>query len=197
MARRMKARYDQNRSSLDLQPEDLVLLSTKSHRSFDRNRKQSQRYVGPYVIQSKVNDNAYRLSGLPDGVPTTQNVKFLMLFKPSPHRFIARPTPPTNIPEVIDGYHEWEVESILRDRSTRRNHRFLVKWAHSPQKQWLPLRSLVRCRDLLREYYEKDCRPIPDTVEVFLNESSEADLSDKSHLESESETSQSSDMDQD
>ena len=34
VARRMKARYDQNRSSLDLQPEDLVLLSTKSHRSF-------------------------------------------------------------------------------------------------------------------------------------------------------------------
>ena len=70
VAQRMKMRYDKGRSILELQAGDLVLVSTKSHRLLEGHRKHRQRFVGPYVVHSKINDNAYKLSGLPPGMPT-------------------------------------------------------------------------------------------------------------------------------
>ena len=84
IAARMKERYDQHRKVLDLVPGNLVLLSTKSHHLLEGFRKQQERFVGPYIVKKKVYPNAYRLMGLPAGVPTTQNVRFLIKFHCSP-----------------------------------------------------------------------------------------------------------------
>ena len=149
-------------------------------------RKHRQKHVGPYIVEKKINDNAYKLVGLPPGMPTTQNVQYLTLFNPSPHKFRARPTPEANLPDIIDGVPEWEVEEILGDRGTRENYRFLVKWANTPQKQWLPLRCLNNCCEVLRQYYEKNQQEIPPKVQEFLNTHENADYP----------TSSSSDTDQ-
>ena len=170
VAQRMKARFDRNRSSLDLQPGDLVLLSSKSHRLPAEHRKHQQRFAGPYVIHARINDNAYKLSGLPPGVPTTQNVKFLRLFRPSPQRFQIRPTPDIS-PDVHSGTPEYEVEEILQDRGTRRRFRYLVKWANSLGRQWLPLHCMTHCGNLLKEYYEKNMRELPALVGAFIEQS--------------------------
>ena len=188
----MKSRYDQNRKSLELNEGDLVLVSTKSHRLLEGHRKHRQKHVGPYPVVKKINDNAYQLSGLPPGMPSTQNVQYLTLFNPSPSKFRTRPTPEVNLPEVIDGELEWEVENILDDKSTRGNFRYLIKWANTPQKQWLPLRSLNNCCKILRQYYEKADREIPPQVEDFLKtheneESDESSESDSDLLENSSQ----------
>ena len=93
IARRMKERYDQNRLTLELEPGDLVLLSTKSHHLLEGFRKQQERFVGPYVVKEKVHPNAYRLIGLPAGVPPTQNIRFPYQVSSLPRsvRFSARP----------------------------------------------------------------------------------------------------------
>ena len=175
VAQRMKLRYDRNRKALDLQPGDLVLLSTKSHKPLAGHRKHLPRQAGPYVVQAKINDNSYRLSGLPPGVPTSQNVRFLSLFRPSPRKFRTRPTPAANVPDMVDDEPEWEVESILDESESRRGFRFLVKWASwtgSPsQQQWLPMDCLTHCSRLLRDFYSRNNRELPAPVAQFVEDS--------------------------
>ena len=89
----MKQRYDRGRKPLHLEPSDMVLLSTQSHAILTRIRKHREKYVGSYIVDSRIHDNAYSLRGLLSGVPTIQNVCFLRLFLPSPARFASRPHP--------------------------------------------------------------------------------------------------------
>ena len=191
IAQRMKTRYDRNRRSLDLQPGDYVLLSLKSHRLFAEYRKHQQRFAGPYIVQSKVSDNAYRLSGLPPGVPKTQNVRFLRLFRPSPRKFQTRPTPDIT-PDVHGGEPYFEIEEILRDRGTRGSLSYLVKWANAPGQQWLPLHCMDRCGDLLKKYYEENMLELPAVVSAFLEQSAREPQTvqpEESESESENESS--------
>ena len=184
VAQRMKTRYDENRQPLEFKEGDMVLLSTKSHRLLEGHRKHRQRRVGPYLIEKKINENAYKLAGLPPGVPSTQNVQYLTPFHSSPPKFKTRPTPQANLPEIIDGEPEWEVEDILDDKVTRSNVKFLIKWANTPQKQWLSIDCLNNCCEILRRYYAKNNKEMPPLVEEFLKEN------DKIGDETESEPDQ-------
>ena len=166
------------------------MVSTKSHRILEGYRKHRQRHVGPFIVEEKIHDNAYRLSGLPPGMPTTQNVEHLMLFKPTPPKFRSGRPMSANIPDYIDSEAEWEVQRILDERGTRRNKSFLVKWANSPQKQWLPLRSLNHCCQLIRDYYGQNNKVIPDMVKQFLEENEIEGASDISFDRSGSDSSE-------
>ena len=153
IAQRMKERYDMFRKAASFQHGDLVLLSTKSYKNVLGYKKHQPKYIGPYIIDSKVNDNAYKLIGLPPRHPKTQNVKYLRLFRPSPAKFANRGTPEANIPEIANGEPRWEIERILDDREAFDNVSFLVKWLGDPVQQWIPVQCLDRCSQLLREYY--------------------------------------------
>ena len=177
----MKARFDKSRKELKLNPGDLVLLSTRSHQIYAANRKHSQRYAGPYFVQAKINDNAYKLTGLPTGVPSTQNVKFLVLFKPNPEKFALRPMS-ANPPDIIDGSPHWEVNKILDDKSTRSSFYYMVQWAGTLQKQWLPLRCLTHCGELLKDYYNRNCLTIPPEVTAFLENNASSNSDDDQDL---------------
>ena len=98
---------------MHLKPGDLVFLSVASHAALRGIRKHQERYVGPYIVESRVHDNAYSLKGLPPGVPTTQNVQYLRLFLPSPSKFATRPHPEYAKPLDIDGQIDGEVEKIV------------------------------------------------------------------------------------
>ena len=175
VAKRMKAQYDRNRKDVSFQPGDLVLLSTKSHKLLMGHRKHQQKHVGPYIIRARTGVNAYELTGLPPNVPTAQNVRFLTLFHPSPRHFRTRPTPAANVPDFHDNEPEWEVESILDDRETRNQSSFLVKWANTPQQQWLPLRCMTHCHELLRDYFRERDREMPPRVRDFIEAEPEAE----------------------
>ena len=96
----MKDRYDANRESLDLQPGDLVLISTKVHPKLRPYTKQQEKWAGPYVIHKRVNENAYALVGLPVGMSPTQSASFLTPFRESPEKFQSRPQFEVAIPRT-------------------------------------------------------------------------------------------------
>ena len=74
--------------------------------------------MGPYIVQERIHPNAYKLRGLPDSVPPTQNVSFLLKYQDSPDRFNTRPEPDASVPELIEGEYEWEVEDVVGYRDT-------------------------------------------------------------------------------
>ena len=137
VANRMKERYDQGRKPLELQPGELVLLSTRSHHLLLGSRKHQHRRVGPYVVVRKVQENAYELTGLPPGVPTTQNVRFLSKYELTPPAFSSSPERAASGPAQVDGEWEWEVEAIEDFRVQRNGNKYLVKWVDTRQRQWL------------------------------------------------------------
>ena len=135
IALRMKEKYDQNRRTLQLKVRDLVLLSTKYHHFLEGFKKQQERFVGPYVVKERVHPNAYQLTGLPLGVPTTQNVRFLIKFHQFPEQFQTRPGPNASAPDLIHDHYEWEVEGVVGYRNTWEGMRYLVKWKGFARKQ--------------------------------------------------------------
>ena len=52
----MKRRYDRGRKPLHLEPGDMVLLSTQSHAILTGIRKHREKYVGPYIVDSRIHD---------------------------------------------------------------------------------------------------------------------------------------------
>ena len=168
VAARMKERHDRARRILTFRPGDLVLLSTKSHPRLEGNRKQGRIRVGPYVIKSQRNANAYELEGLPAGIPAVQNITFLSPYHTSPIRFEDRPASAGTEPELIDGELEWEVEQILDFRQNRRGQRrYLVQWTGTPQQQWLDEELLNHCTQAIRDYFEREGQPMPMAVKEF------------------------------
>ena len=99
-----KERYDKNRKEVRFEVGSLVLLSTSSHAALTGVRKHRERFVGPYLVEGAVHPNAYKLKGLPPGVPSTQNVRYLRAFKPNPPRFSSRSNPEYATPLEVDGH---------------------------------------------------------------------------------------------
>ena len=165
VANRMKERYDQGRRPLELQPGDLVLLSTRSHHLLLGSRKHQHRRVGPYVVARKIQENAYELTGLPPGVPTTQNVRFLSKYELTPPAFSSSPERAALGPAQVDGEWEWEVEAIEDFRVQRNGNKYLVKWVDTPQRQWLSIDHLTNCREALLEYFASRGEDPPQEVQ--------------------------------
>ena len=133
----MKEHHDRKRKPLLLEPGDLVLLSAKSHSAFEGRRKLGPRYFGPYVVESKVHENAYKLTGLPPEVPPTQNVQFLRRFYPTPRKFISRPEAEYAKPIRVDTHVEWEVEAITDHRVLPTGTKYRIKWVGEQLQSWL------------------------------------------------------------
>ena len=133
----MKRRYDKKHPHPDFRVGDLVMVSAKSHPHSTEPRKFRPKFYGPYVIEAKINDNAYKLSELPPTVPPTQNVSFLRLFVPSPPRFQGRPASSHPTPTEVGDYTEWEVEEIVGHKGEGAGRRYLVQWVGTEDRSWL------------------------------------------------------------
>ena len=176
----MKRRHDAKHKRLLLEPDDLVLLSVKSHSLFEGRRKMGPRYAGPYVVKRKIHENTYELSGLPPEVPPSQNIRFLRHFYPSPRKFADRPDAQFARPIKVDSHVEWEVEAITGHKSAPAGTRYKIKWVGERQQHWLRAKQLRNCQKLLREYQREHRIPLS-----FWSDSE--DLSDDSDPGSETE----------
>ena len=152
VADEMKRRHGRERPTLYLEPGDLVLLSGKSYNTKTGYHKVAPKYSGPYPVVRKIQDNTYELSGLPPEVPSTQNVKFLKEFHPSPSQFPGRPTPDHAAPIRIGDHYEWEVAEIMGYRVGVGEISYRIKWVNYPRDSWLRLTQLQNCQQLLWEY---------------------------------------------
>ena len=147
-----------------------VLLSTEhlQLKDKDRTKKLLGKFIGPFRVKRIVSPVAYELD-----LPSTMHIhpvfhvsKLKPLKSSDSISFPGRasadaPRPP---PELIneDGDEEWEVERIVKERSTRRGRNgmmrieYLVKWVGYPEWEmtWEPASNLGQAQDAIRAFKE-------------------------------------------
>jgi transposase InsO family protein len=154
---RMKKYADLNRKVHNFQVGDWVLLDT-SHLNRKRpSRKLDYKRVGPFMILEKVNENAFRLK-LPVGsrLHDVINVSRLQRFVPPINTdFNVEP-----VPEEIDGFEEFEVESILDQRIVNNSLEYLVKWRGYSElhNSWEPEANLGNSQEVLATFRHEQQR---------------------------------------
>ena len=170
VAARMKSREDRRRRDFKCQVGDLVLVSAKFHPQLRQNRKQAERFYGPYIVHEMRGPNAVELRGMPSRVPEVVNLSFIKPFYSSPNRFEARPITDIALPVQQQGMDEpeWELERILDTRLTRRERRmFLVKWVGFPRPEWLDIHDMENASTLIVQYFAESSQAVPEDVQDF------------------------------
>ena len=156
---RQKAYADQNRSFLEFQVGDEVLLTTE-HIPL-RNvgtRKLLMKWIGPLKVVEKIGvvPVAYRLK-LPAHfkIHDVFHVSLLKRFKKND---TYCPPPPAL---MVDGQEEFEVDEILTHKPQGRKKtdpkvKFLVRWAgyKDEHNTWGPYKNLKNAPDALNEYWD-------------------------------------------
>ena len=149
--------YNQRRlPAPDFQPGDKVYLDGADIATTRPSRKLSHKHLGPFLIERKVGNNAYRLR-LPPSMSCIHPVFNIIKLTPAPEDpIIGRRTVPPPLLEIIDGEEEWVVEEILDSRMMNRKLRYLVKWKDftAEHNSWEPWDN-VRAPDLVAEFYCK------------------------------------------
>lgn len=161
-AQQRQARYvDAHRRDITFAAGDRVLLSTEHLRlvgSERRSPKFTYKYIGPFAIRRKVNDNAYELDLPPQlQIHPVLNVSRLKAYRDGRESFPARAAPDTRPPpEVVleDGAAVFEVEHIIAKRGSGSRVHYLVKWRGYPhwESTWEPSAALSGARDAIAEY---------------------------------------------
>ena len=165
-AERMKRAYDKKKKpSRQYEPGDKVWLDGQNLTTHRPSKKLGDLRHGPFMIERKVRDNAYQLK-LPDTwrVHDVFNESLLTPYRPPTFPSQKEPLPPP--PDLVDGEPEYEVESILDSRVSRRKLQYLVKWKGYPNEDntWEPATALANASDavtLFHRQYPSAPRPAP------------------------------------
>lgn len=161
-AQQRQAQYvDAHRRDVTFTVGDQVLLSTEHLKLIGpahmRTAKFAYRYIGPFTIKRKVNDNAYELE-LPSAmhIHPVINISRLKMYQDPrerfPHREVEDMRPPAIVSE--SGNEEYEVERILAKRGTGQRCEYLVKWKGYPiwEATWERKSQLRSAREAVREF---------------------------------------------
>ncbi|KAJ9513440.1 hypothetical protein QJQ45_005991 [Haematococcus lacustris] len=135
-----------------------VLLSTRNLRiKTGKVRKFVPRYVGPFVVEAKINANAYRLT-LPATMSRLHPVFHVSLLKKYSGSDVGIMPPPV---EWMDETPVYYVERLLDHRYVRAGKagEFLVQWEgyDASFNTWEPRANLTGCDKLLAEYNAIHC----------------------------------------
>ena len=134
-----------------LEPGQKVWLSTKNLNLDRPTKKLSQKWIGPYTIQERLNDLNYKLE-LPSSM-RIHNVFHVQLLKP--HHESDRhqkPLPPVE----VEGQEEYEIEEILNSRLRRNHLEFLVTWKGYLGEQTWVKDSDVYAAESIRDFYKSN-----------------------------------------
>ena len=149
--------YNQKRTPApEYKPGDKVYLDASDIHTTRPSKKLSHKHLGPFLIERKVGNSAYRLR-LPLSMKRFHpvfNVVKLTLAPTDP--IPGRHPPPPPLPEIVDGEEEWVVEEILDSKVINRKLRYLVKWKdfgieHNSWEPW----DNVHAPDLIADFYRK------------------------------------------
>ena len=88
-------------------------------------RKQEFTYDGPYLVRKVLGKGAIQLWGLPHRAPATINAQFIRRYKRHAPSSRFQQTPPPPRAQMDSGEPEWEVEAVLRHRTTPRGRELL------------------------------------------------------------------------
>jgi transposase InsO family protein len=148
---KQKRLADRHRRLVQLKEGDRVLLSTDGLQLRAGTHKLTARYIGPFKVIGKVNDNAVTLELPPllEALHPTFNISRLKLYHDGHRLFPDRPQRLTQPPAVetdTNGDKLYEVECILAQRGTRNRREMLVRWKGygAEDDQWRPRGELTQ-----------------------------------------------------
>ena len=130
---RQRKAADRKRRLLLLKPGDQVLLSTEGLRLRSGTHKLTSRFIGPFTVTGSVNDNAVTLELPPllDALHSTFNISRLKVYRDGRTAFPTRPQrlhQPPAVDSDTNGVSQYEVESVLAQRSKGSRREMLVRW---------------------------------------------------------------------
>ncbi|KAI5609879.1 hypothetical protein C0J50_9363 [Silurus asotus] len=133
-------------------PGDWVWLSTKDLRLRLPCRKLSPRYIGPFRIERRINEAAYRLELPPRyRIHPTFHVLLLKPYTPSSAQHAGEVRPPP--PEVLEQPSVYPVREVLDSRRRGSGLEYLVDWEGYGPEEW----SWVARRDILDPALLEEC----------------------------------------
>ncbi|KAJ9526430.1 hypothetical protein QJQ45_009903 [Haematococcus lacustris] len=155
---RYKRHADTGLKDVEFEVGAQVLLSTRNLRiKTGKVRKLVPRYVGPFVVEAKINANAYRLT-LPATMSRLHPVFHVSLLKKYSGSDVGIMPPPV---EWMDETPVYYVERLLDHRYVRAGKagEFLVQWEgyDASFNTWEPRANLTGCDKLLAEYNAIHC----------------------------------------
>ncbi|KAJ9534629.1 hypothetical protein QJQ45_002904 [Haematococcus lacustris] len=155
---RYKRHADTGLKDVEFEVGAQVLLSTRNLRiKTGKVRKFVPRYVGPFVVEAKINANAYRLT-LPANMSRLHPVFHVSLLKKYSGSDVGIMPPPV---EWMDETPVYYVERLLDHRYVRAGKagEFLVQWEgyDASFNTWEPRANLTGCDKLLAEYNAIHC----------------------------------------
>jgi transposase InsO family protein len=149
--------YNQKRiRAPEYNPGDKVYLDASDIQTTRPSKKLSHRHLGPFTVDRKVGNNAYKLR-LPESMKRLHPVFNVVKLTPAPtDPIIGRRAPPPPLPEIIDGEEEWVVEEILDSRMMNRKLRYLVKWKGfgAEHNSWEPWDN-VHAPELVTDFHRR------------------------------------------
>ena len=151
---------DRHRSPVpdELRSGALVWLNSKNIKTRRPSKKLDHKRLGPFKVESKVSDNAYRLT-LPHSMRFLHPVFHVSLLSLHRANSIPNRTQPPPPPVEVDGENEYFVDAILDSRKYRNAVQYLVRWTGyentAESETWEPLRNITNCDELLAEFHRK------------------------------------------
>ena len=116
-------------------------------------RKLSAKWAGPYIVEQKISEEAYRLR-----LPAAWRIHDV--FHTSQLKGVAG-NPQGEAAVVLDnGEEQSEVEKILACRLKRGHKEYLVKWKGYGdfENSWEPIGNLDRAKERVREFEQQHAR---------------------------------------
>lgn len=146
-----KARVDAKKRIVEFKVGEEVMLSTKNIKLPGKYRRFKPRFVGPFTVTEKLNNDNYKLD-LPFEYRRLHNIFHVSLLKLSRSENAEGPKV-RRPPRLADSNNAnvFEVEAILDQRGKQ----FLVKWKGYPSSAatWEPKANLFDCPDVLAEFH--------------------------------------------
>ena len=140
--------------------EQVLVNADHIHQDWDKKRptrKLGSKWIGPFSIERKISDTAYRLN-LPKNmkIHPVFHVSALEKYRINSPKFSER----SHIrpePDIVDTVAEYEVEEIIDKRTVGNRVEYLVKWKGFPdyESTWEPEKHLENAKNVLEEYYRQ------------------------------------------
>ena len=146
---KVKKYYDKHRKAVSFKIGDWVMLSSRNINLRRAMKKLSDKNIGPFQIEAKLGQNAYRLR-LPQQYGRLHSTFHVSLLSPY-HR---RPGEEPPVPVEIEGEEEYEVEAILDAVGSGKKRRWLVRWKgwSKDHDTWEYIDNLEGAMDLVRGF---------------------------------------------